>query len=193
MITMGGCVDSEPVAGGAEAWFEYWDDGFDGDPLDEDEHAFLAGLRARATAGWPCDPEDTFSYHDLRVARVLKICVGRNDPVSHTALIKFGIVFDGKRIVGNRVDFAEPFDVWPLEAAAMTFSGSLESLVQRAGEWFEWLLTWPIERREWFDWKGQPAHCEWILSNIDFRLVGHSPYRMRRPGRVTLIHGVRDR
>ena len=135
-------MGSEPVAGGVDGWFEYWDDTVEGDPYSDAERGFLAALRARAASrNWPCDPADTFCYHDDELGgRPLRIGVWLGDPASRNAMVAFGLVFDGKRIVGDRIDFAEPFDFWPLKAAAMEFSGPLESLVERAGEWLEWLL-----------------------------------------------------
>jgi hypothetical protein len=190
-------VGSEPVAGGADDWFAYWDDGFEGDPYSESEHAFLAALRARAvSSNWPCHPARTFSYHDEPGSRPLKVVVSLDDPVSHTALFRFGIVFDGKRIVGDRIDYLEPFDFDPLAAAAMEFSGPLESLEERAGAWFESLLSWPIERREWFDRHGDLVYREWVLSNIGEKLMIAAPRPrplLRRPNRVTLVRGVRGR
>jgi hypothetical protein len=189
-------VGSEPVAGGVDGWFEYWDDTVEGDPYSDAERVFLAALRARAASrNWPCDAADTFSYHDDELGgRPLRIGVWLDDPASWNAMVAFGLVFDGKRIVGDRIDFAEPFDFWPLKAAAMEFSGPLESLVERAGEWFEWLLDWPIERREWFDRRGDLVYCEYVLANIKETLTGYNARRpIRRPHRVVLVRGTRDR
>jgi len=75
-------VSSEPAAGGPQQWFEYYDDTVVGDPCSEADHAFLAGLRARAVArAWPCEAWDTFCDHDDELGkRALKVGVWLDDP-----------------------------------------------------------------------------------------------------------------
>ena len=71
-----------------------------------------------------------------------------------------GLEFDGTRIAGGDVYHGIPFDREGLRIdAAMEHSGSVEFLVERAGEWFEWLLSWPIERREWVE-NGELARAD---------------------------------
>jgi hypothetical protein len=189
-------VGAEPAAGGTDLWFDYYDDTVVGDPCSEAEHAFLAALRARAVSHrWPCDPADTFSNHDDELGeRALKVGVWLSDPVQRTALAAFGLVFYGDRIVGDRIDYVEPFAFEGLREAAMESAGSLESLAERAGEWFERLLAWPIERREWFDGRGELVYHEWVLSNLEEKLVVNASWPpARRPDRVVLVRGTRDR
>jgi len=99
-----------------------------------------------------------------------------------------------ERIVGDRIDYAEPFAFEGLREAVMEAAGPLESLVERAGEWFERLLTWPIERRGWFAGNGQLVYHEWVLSDIEEKLVVNASWPpQRRPDRVVLVRGDRDR
>lgn len=196
MITAGGCVSSEQVANGVDRWFECWDEVIGDDQYSEDERAFLAALRSRAISrNWRCDPGDTFSYNLREIGEHgLEVGVSLDDPVSHTGLFAFGLVFDDGRIVGNRIDPMEPFGFEPLKAAAMEFVGPLPSLVERAGEWCEMLLDWPIERREWFDRRGDVIYREWVLSDLGEQLTIAAPRPkplLRRPNRIELVRGVR--
>ena len=184
-------MDSGSGASDPQDWFEYWDDSLEEEPLSEAERVFLTGLRARAAAGtWPCDPADTLSYH--HGAGRLLAGVHLDDPVSHHALLSFGVVFDGTQIMGNRIDFAEPFHFRASDHAAMQHRGSPASLVNEAAEWFEWLMSWPIERREWLDRGGEVVYCEWILANTKEILGAYGRWRpVRRPNRVTVVRGHR--
>lgn len=189
-------MGAEPAAAGTDLWFEYYDDTVVDDPCSEADHAFLAGLRARAVSHrWPCDPADTFSIHDDELGeRALKVGVWLSDPVQRTALVAFGLVFYRDRIVGDRIDYVEPFAFEGLREAATEAAGPPGSLVERAGEWFERLLTWPIERREWFGGNGELVYHEWVLSDIEEKLVVNASWPpARRPDRVVLVRGTRDR
>jgi hypothetical protein len=76
----------------------------------------------------------------------------------------------------------------------MEAAGPPQSLVERAGEWFERLLAWPIERREWFGRNGELVYHEWVLSDIEVKLVVDASWPPeRRPDRVVLVRGNRDR
>jgi len=188
-------VSSEPAAGGPQQWFEYYDDTVVGDPCSEADHAFLAGLRARAVArAWPCEAWDTFCDHDDELGkRALKVGVWLDDPVRLKPLVAFGLVFDGDRIVGDRIDREVPWSFQGLAEAQLEFSGPVDSLVERAGEWFESLLTWPIEYREWVDLNSDMFYHEWVLANVgETLLVNASRMPARRPDRVELIRGIRD-
>jgi hypothetical protein len=139
-------MSSEPVDGVAHpGWFEFYDDTIEVDPSSAADRAFLAGLRARAVShAWPCDPADTFAYHAIDDDQHLL----RLGAWLHKWLT-CGLEFDGTRIVGGDVYHGIPFDREGRHTdVAMEHSGSVEFLVERAGEWFEWLLSWPIERRE---------------------------------------------
>jgi hypothetical protein len=60
-------MGSGPVDGVADpGWFEFYDDTIEVDPSSVADRAFLAGLRARAVShAWPCDPDDTWTYHAI--------------------------------------------------------------------------------------------------------------------------------
>jgi hypothetical protein len=140
-------MGSGPVDGvAAPGWFEFYDDTIEVDPSSVADRAFLAGLRARAVShAWPCEPDDTWTYHAIDDDQHL-LRVG----VWLDVWLTCGLEFDGTRIVGGDVYREIPFDLERLRPdAAMEHSGSVEFLVERAGEWFEWLLSRPIERREW--------------------------------------------
>lgn len=182
-------MSAGPGGDGAELsqWFERYDDDSEV-PFSAAGVAFLAGLRARAVARrWPCHPGETASLLEYRNG-LLEVLLFLSDEETRRGLITFGLIFDGQRIVGDRVhdqvfDFEEPSE------AAIEFSGSLDSLVERAGEWFEWLLTWPIERREWFK-RGKLLYHEWVVAHTNKKLwVNASRPPKGEPDRVVLVRG----
>jgi len=77
----------------------------------------------------------------------------------------------------------------------MEFSGSPEELALRACEWFEWLLTLPIERWEWLD-DGELVFREWFFPPTGETLYHLSysgrPCPARPRDRVVLIRGSRN-
>ena len=179
-----------------EEWFDL--DGDNGLPSSEADVTFLAALRARAVSHrWPYDWVDTYANHtylngDYVLTAGMLLC----DAEKSRGLITFALFFDGKRIIGDQVhdqihDFM--YDIRGPTEAAMEFSGTLEALVARAVEWFEWLLTWPIERREWFE-DGTLVYREWVLSRTNRKLWVNASYPPPRPpDRVVLVCGTRDR
>lgn len=181
-------MSSGPVDGVAHpGWFEFYDDTVEVDPSSAADRAFLAGLRARAVSHvWPCDPDETFAYHAIDDDQhLLRVGVWLH------VWLTCGLEFDGTRIAGGDVYHGIPFDREGLRSdAAMEHSGSVEFLVERAGEWFEWLLSWPIERREWVE-NVELVYQESVLSRIGRRLTGQmKPQPARPPDRITLVRGV---
>jgi hypothetical protein len=176
-------------------WFEFYDDTIEVDPSTEADRAFLAGLRARAVANaWPCEPDDTWAYHAIDDDQHL-LRVG----VWLQTWLTCGVEFDGMRIVGGETYHEIPFDFEGPTDAAMEFTGSVEFLVERAGEWFEWLVSWPIELRMWFE-NGTIVSERWVLSPTERKLTGQRtfpspgphPHPDRPPDQVTLVRGVRE-
>jgi hypothetical protein len=170
-------------------WFEFYDDTIEVDPSSVAGRAFLAGLRARAVShAWPCDPYDTWTYHAIDDDQhLLRVGVWLH------VWLTCGLEFDGTRIVGGDVYSEIPFDLEGLHPdAAMEHSGSVEFLMERAVEWFEWLLSWPIERREWFE-NGELVFKESVLASTERKLTAQTrPQPARPPDRVTLVRGVRE-
>jgi hypothetical protein len=173
-------------------WFEFYDDTIEADPGSAADRAFLAGLRARAVSyAWPCEPYDTWTYHAIGDDRhLLRVGVWLDDDENRRSLLTYGVEFDGTRIVGGESYHEIPFD---LEGATeLEFSGSVEFLVARAAEWFEWLLSWPIELREWFD-NGEQVYREWVVASTERKLTAQMrPRPNRPPDRITLVRGVRE-
>lgn len=182
-------MGSDPVEGvGDAAWFEFYDDSITVDPSSDADRAFLAGLRARAVSqGWPVQGWDTWAYHDLDDGRHL-LRVG----VWVANWLTFGVEFDGSGIRGDAVHHEIPFDIERPTEAAMEHTGSVEFLVQRAAEWFEWLLSWPIERGEWpTDGVLYPT---WLAANAKRQETAHQESRpMPRPEWFTRMRGVQER
>jgi hypothetical protein len=188
-------VGSEPVGGVADpGWFEFYDETITVDPSSEADRAFLAGLRARTVShAWPIDSYDTFAYHAIDDEQhVLRVGVWLDDPETRWALLTWVLEFDGTRIVGGEARHDIPFDLQRRADATIERSGSVEFLLERAGEWFERVLSWPIERREWFG-NGELLYREWVLASTERRLTGQlKPRPVRAPDRVTLVRGVRE-
>lgn len=181
----------EPVDGAPDPeWFEFYDDTIAVDPSSAADRAFLAGLRARAVSqGWPCEPYDTWTYHAIGHQHLLRVGVWLDDDENQRSLLTYGVEFDGARIVGGECYHEIPFD--RKGAAELEFSGSVEFLVARAAEWFEWLLSWPIELREWFD-NGDQVYREWVVASTERKLTAQMrPQPNRPPDRITLVRGVR--
>lgn len=186
-------MGSEPVDGAADSgWFEFYDDTIEFHPSSAADSAFLAGLRARAAShAWACEPSDTWTYHAVDGDRhLLRVGVWLDDDENRRALLTYGVEFDGTRIVGGESYHDIPFDLeGPTE---LEFSGSVEFLVERAAEWFEWLLSWPIELREWFD-NGEQVYREWAVASTERKLTAQMrPKPNRPPDRITLVRGVRQ-
>jgi hypothetical protein len=189
-------VDSGQASEDADpSWFQDYDELVEGDPYSVADNAFLAVLRARAaTRAWPCPPRHTFASHDDELGQpALRVGVYLDDPAAGSQLlIAFGAVFDGQRVIGGRIDYLEPFYFERRCEPALEFSGSIEALAQRAGEWFEWLLTLPIERRDWFN-AGELAYREWVFPHTGetLHMLGPGGGRpVRPPDQVVLVHGT---
>lgn len=151
-------------------WFDLDDaDWYD---LDEDTAAALCGnadkefldaLRHRArAANWSCDPDDTQARHFReRGHTALRVLLILGDEESSQHLLTFGLVFDGSRIVADEVH-EQAYDFLTRTPARLEAAGRPADLAQAAAEWFETLLDWPIERREWGT-LGRPYYQEWVL------------------------------
>lgn len=175
-----------------QRWFEFYDESIQVDPSNDADCAFLAGLRARAVSHrWSCDPDVTFAYHELDGDQhLLRVGVWLHDWEMRCGLLTFVAEFDGSRVLGDEGYSEIPFDLLGPSEVTMEFAGSLAALVEQVGEWFEWLLTWPIERREWFK-NGELVHREWVLPDTGRRLAAHGRSKpCRRPDVVTLVRGV---
>lgn len=158
-------------------WFELNDDGED--RCSEVDQRFLILLRDRAVADeWSCDPEDTMAFHIHNGDRGnLEVVMSLDDNDLPCHLFAFGIVFDGSRIVGDRVDgqtyrFHEP------TSKAIEFTGTPEYLAERAVEWFESILSWPIVRNEWIMYD-RVIYREWAPARSGTAFLGTSN---KRPG-----------
>lgn len=181
-------MGSESADGVADqGWFEFYDDTIEADPSTDADRLFLAGLRARAVShAWPCDPDDSWAYHAIEGDQHL-LRVG----VRLATWLTCGVEFDGRHIVGGETYNEVPFDFEGPTDAAMEFTGSVESLVERAAEWFEWLVSWPIELRQWFE-NGTNVSGHWVLADTEQRpLTNASRFPARPADRVTLVRGVR--
>ncbi|TVT26500.1 hypothetical protein FNH05_31360 [Amycolatopsis rhizosphaerae] len=172
-------------------WFEFYEETVEVYPTSEPGHSFLAGLRARAVArAWPIAADDTFAYQPVDDERLLRAGVWLDDPETQNAVLTAVVEFDGTQIVGGLAWHEAPFD-FPVAEAEVVYSGTVEVLVDRAGEWFESVLSRPIERREWFD-NGIQVAREWVLADTERPLVISGRLRLARPpDRVTLVRGVR--
>jgi hypothetical protein len=186
-------MGSGPVDGVADpGWFEFYDDTIEVDPSSVADRAFLAGLRARAVShAWACEPSDTWAYHAIDDDQHL-LRVG----VWLYTWLTCGVEFDGTSIVGDECYHEIPFDLTgPTETAVeypgpVEYSGSVEFLVERAGEWFESLLSWPIELRAWSE-NGGLVYQEWVLAGIERKLKAQmGPRPAHPPDRVALLRGV---
>jgi hypothetical protein len=163
----------EPVGG---LWFEFYDDTVAQDPSSEADREFLARLRARAASqAWACDPADTWAYHAIDGDQHL-LRVG----VWLANWVTWGVQFDGARVVGGECYHDIPFDLTGPTDAAMTSSGSPESLAEWAGEWFESLVSWPIELRTWSE-NSAVVHREWVLAGLERLLKAQLGTRPPRP------------
>lgn len=182
-------MGSEPVDAAADPWwFEFIDDTIEVHPSTEADRAFLAGLRARAAAkAWDCEPDDTWAYHEIDDGQhLLRVTVWL------ATWLTCGVEFDGTSLVGGETYHGIPFDFEGPTDAEMEFTGSVEFLVEQAGKWFEWLLSWPIEHRLWFE-NGAVVSGKWVLSPVERKLTGQrTPHPDRPPDRVYLIRGVRE-
>lgn len=188
-------MGSEPADDVEEqGWFEFYDDTITVDPSSAADRVFLAGLRARAVSHtWSCDPGDTWAYHELDDGQHL-LRVGMwldDDDDEHRAgLYTCGVEFNGTRVIGGDAYHDIPFDLDAHSAGSIEFSGTVEALVDRAAEWFEWMLSRPIERRDWLE-SGQLVCRRWVMADTGQGLVGQylvKPHR--RPDVVTLVRGV---
>lgn len=154
-------------------WFD-----LDGDhdlPSTAADVAFLQALRGRATThDWDCDSEETFGFH-TREAGGLKLHVGLTftDYELSKGLMTFVLTVDGHRVFGDQVS-DQTYEFRDRTEAAVEFSGPQEQLAERAAEWFEDLLSWPIERREWYEGDRQ-IYREWMLSRTGRRLWVNGP------------------
>jgi hypothetical protein len=188
-------VGSVPVDAAADpGWFEFIDDTIEVHPSTEADRPFLAGLRARAVAkAWDCEPNDTWAYHETDDDQHL-LRVG----VRLATWLTCAVEFDGTSIVGGETyhdipfDFEGPNDAETPTDAETEFTGSVEFLVEQAGKWFEWLLSWPIEHRLWFE-HGTVVSGKWVLSPVERKLTGQrTPHPDRPPDQVYLLRGVRE-
>src|SRR5262249_32873806 len=131
-------------------WFDL--DGDHGLPSSAADVAFLQALRERAmTHEWDCDSEETFGFHTRNAdGRILMVGLTFTDYELSKGLITFSLTFDGHRVFGDQAH-DQTYEFRDRTEAAFTFSGPEDQLIERSAEWFEELLTWPIERREWYE------------------------------------------
>ena len=188
-------MGSEPVDAAADpGWFEFVDDTIEVDPSTEADRAFLAWLRARAVVrAWDCEPDDTWAYHETDDGQHL-LRVG----VRLGTWLTYGVEFDGTSIAAGATYDGIPFDFEGPTDAEMEFTGSVEFLAERAGEWFEWMVSWPIEHRSWRE-NGTVVSGNWVLSPVERKLPGQkTPHPRlaskldRPPDEVYLLRGVRE-
>jgi hypothetical protein len=170
-------------------WFDL--DGDGGQLSRAEDVRLLTSLTARAVARkWACDSEETFAFHAHENGEyILKVGVGLVDYELSRGLVTFALVFDGKRIYGDQVH-DQTREFMKRTEAAIDFSGPLNQLVERAAEWFEWLLTWSIERREWYEGDRQ-IYREWVLSRTGRKLwINASQPPAGPPSRIVQVRGI---
>ncbi|QRP42805.1 hypothetical protein [Amycolatopsis sp. FDAARGOS 1241] len=188
-------MGSEPVDGGVDpGWFEFYDDTITIDPSTPADRDFLSGLRAGAVSHrWPCEPYDTWAYHAIDDDQhLLRVGVWVDDDEKQRRLLTCGVEFDGTHIVGGECYHDIPFDFEGAPEKEIVYSGPVQILVQRAGEYFERVLSRPIELREWFE-NGEEVYREWALAHTERALTAQLKPKPDRPAdRVTLVRGVRE-
>lgn len=143
-------------------WYEL-DDAAAAQLNTEADKVFLHALRERAhSSRWQCDPDDTQARHvreqaQGRLRLLLTVC----DDESSRLLMTFGLLFDGARIVGDEVH-SRTHEFMAGTAAQLEAAGGPADLAERAADWFESLLDWPIERHVWGALE-RPQFEEWVL------------------------------
>lgn len=142
---------------------------------------------------WDCRPHDTWAYHETDGGQHL-LRVG----VWLGTWLTCGVEFGGTSIVGGKTYDGIPFDFEGPTDAEMGFTGSVEFLAEQAGKWFEWLVSWPIEPRSWFE-NGTVVSGNWVLSPVEPKLPGQRELHPRLaskldrpPDQVSLVRGVRE-
>ncbi len=171
-------------------WFDL--DGDRGLPSSAADVAFLRALRERAmTREWDCDSEETFGFHAPHGdGLILVVGLSFTDYETSKALMTFALTFNGNRVFGDRVH-DQTYEFTGRTEAAFEYSGPGEQLADRAAEWFEELLTWPIERREWYEGDRQ-VYREWMLSRTGRKLWVNGPQSPdAAPDKVFHVRGAR--
>ncbi|MET9610052.1 hypothetical protein ABZZ17_34115 [Streptomyces sp. NPDC006512] len=131
------------------SWFEVEDPEEGEDPwnFNEAELAFLEALRARAD-GWQVPPTpDLVTLTEDESALLVSICL--IDEARHVILREWAVHFHGTHVRAGKVrDQVYNLHESP-ESGFFMATGTVEELAVRCADWFEHVLSRPVDRCEW--------------------------------------------